>query len=44
VAGIFLSFVANLPTSAMIVLVNLLFFSLSFLVRRYLNYRSKSKI
>jgi zinc transport system permease protein len=42
VAGIFLSFAANLPTSAMIVLLNLLFFSLAFLVRRYLNYRSKS--
>ena len=36
VAGIFLSFAANLPTSAMIVLLNLLFFSLAFLVRRYL--------
>jgi zinc transport system permease protein len=41
VAGIFLSFAANLPTSAMIVLLNLLFFSLAFLARRYFNYRSK---
>jgi zinc transport system permease protein len=42
VAGIFLSFAANLPTSAMIVLINLLFFSLAFLVRHYFNYRSES--
>ncbi|MDR3581059.1 MAG: metal ABC transporter permease [Oryzomonas sp.] len=42
VAGIFLSFAANLPTSAMIVLLNLLFFSLAFLARRYFNHRSKS--
>jgi len=42
VAGIFLSFAANLPTSAMIVLLNLLFFSLAFLVRRYLNHRSEA--
>ncbi|GFE61282.1 metal ABC transporter permease [Geobacter sp. AOG2] len=42
VAGIFLSFITNLPTSAMIVLLNLLFFSLAFLVRRYLNHRSKN--
>jgi zinc transport system permease protein len=41
VAGIFLSFAANLPTSAMIVLLNLFFFSLAFLVRRYFKYRSK---
>lgn len=42
VVGIFLSFVTNLPTSAMIVLLNLLFFSFAFLVRRYLNHRSKN--
>jgi zinc transport system permease protein len=42
VAGIFLSFAANLPTSAMIVLLNLFFFSLAFLVRRYFSHRSKS--
>lgn len=42
VAGIFLSFATNLPTSAMIVLLNLLFFSLAFLVRHCLNHRSKS--
>jgi zinc transport system permease protein len=41
VAGIFLSFAANLPTSAMIVLVNLLFFSFAFLARRYFNHRSR---
>jgi len=44
VAGIFLSFAANLPTSAMIVLLNLLFFSLAFLARRYFNYRSNFPI
>ena len=42
VAGIFLSFAANLPTSAMIVLINLLFFGLAFLARRYFSFRSKS--
>ena len=42
VAGIFLSFAANLPTSAMIVLLNLLFFSLAFLARRYFTHRSES--
>ncbi len=42
VAGIFLSFASNLPTSAMIVLLNLLFFSLAFLVRRYINNRSRN--
>jgi zinc transport system permease protein len=41
IAGIFLSFAANLPTSAMIVLLNLFFFSLAFLARRYFNDRSK---
>jgi zinc transport system permease protein len=41
VAGIFLSFATNLPTSAMIVLLNLFFFSLAFLVRRYFKYWSK---
>lgn len=42
VAGIFLSFATNLPTSAMIVLLNLFFFSLAFLVRRYFKHRSKN--
>ncbi|MGD0584987.1 MAG: metal ABC transporter permease [Oryzomonas sp.] len=42
VAGIFLSFATNLPTSAMIVLLNLFFFSLAFLVRRFFKNRSKS--
>ena len=34
VAGIFVSFLTNLPTSAMVVLLNLAFFGLSCLVRR----------
>ncbi|KAA0895257.1 metal ABC transporter permease [Oryzomonas rubra] len=42
VAGIFLSFATNLPTSAMIVLLNLAFFGLAFLVRRCLQPKSSS--
>lgn len=42
VAGIFLSFATNLPTSAMIVLINLAFFGLAFLVRRCLQPKSSS--
>jgi len=41
-AGIFLSFATNLPTSAMIVLLNLFFFSLAFLVRRYFHHKVKN--
>ena len=33
--GIYISFVSNLPTSATIVLVNLLFFVLAFSIRRF---------
>ena len=43
VAGIFLSFAANLPTSAMIVLINLFFFGLAFLARRYVSHRSNNR-
>jgi len=39
VAGIFLSFAANLPTSAMIVLLNLLLFMVAFLARRCFSHR-----
>ncbi|KAB0666889.1 metal ABC transporter permease [Oryzomonas japonica] len=42
VAGIFLSFATNLPTSAMIVLLNLAFFGLAFLARRCLQPKSSS--
>ncbi|KAB0669601.1 metal ABC transporter permease [Oryzomonas sagensis] len=42
VAGIFLSFATNLPTSAMIVLLNLAFFGLAFLARRCVQPKSSS--
>ena len=42
VAGVFISFATNLPTSATIVMLNLVFFGCSFLVRYLLIFRNKS--
>jgi zinc transport system permease protein len=42
VAGIFISFVTNLPTSATVVLLNLVLFSLAFLSRRCLSPKSSN--
>ena len=42
VAGIFVSFVTNLPASATVVMLNLTFFGLAFLLRRTLNPRNSN--